>query len=588
MSQITTEKPAASKTSAYDAVSGLGMYLFMTMMSAAGFIGGLLIQLLAAVGRLLARLGRVTAGLFKRLGMVLAKPFVRYGKAFDMGRKDIKKAAEEKGFLAGARASLRMAGRVLFGKRGLAVTICNYALPVISCVFFFGVVSYANSTTYAVKLYVNNDFIGYINDETTFTAAEKIVQQRINYMDENTEPVTFEPAYEVDMVGYSTPLLTQYQLADKMLASMGEKIESGFGMYIGNSFYGALADKSQIEDTLDALLNVYRTDNETETVEFESPISFEPGLYLADSMVSEDSIIKLITSKKKVAAYYSAVEGDSPIGICTKLGLSMEELAALNPDFSEDASIYVGDKFLIDEEEPFLAVTVTRTENYEEKTKYDTEYVNDSTRYEGATYTITEGEYGTEAVTADVSYINGVEVRRKVTSRVTLTDPVTEVIGIGTKPIPRGQIVSIQNVSGQFYWPVGSATGGRISEMVEARGGYTNHTGVDIVDYYGSPIVAADSGTVLLAGWFYDYGNCIMIQHSNGLVTLYGHLSYVHVYVGEYVTQGQQIGDMGATGKVTATHLHFEVRVGGRDGYRADPINYLPYHERAPWCRELY
>lgn len=588
MAQITTQKPAAEKTSVYDAISGLGMYLFMTLMSAAGFIGGLLVQLLAELGRLLARLGRVLAGLFKRLGGVLAKPFVRYGKAFDMGRKDVKKAAEEKGAFAAFRAALRMAGRVFFGKRGLAVTICNYALPVISCVFLFGVVSYANSTTYAVKLYVNEDFVGYINDETVFTAAEKIVQQRINYMDENTEPVTFEPSYEVDTVGYSTPLLTQYQLADRMLESMGAQIESGFGMYIGNSFYGALADKSAIEDTLEALLDVYRTGNATETVKFESPISFEPGLYLADSMVSEDSIIKLITSKKKVAAYYSAVEGDSPIGICTKLGLTMDELAALNPDFSEDTSIYVGDKFLIDEEEPFLAVTVTRTEQYEEKTKYETEYVNDSSRYEGATYTITVGEYGTEAVTADVSYINGVEVRRKVTSRVTLTEPVTEVIGVGTKPIPRGQIVSIQNVSGQFYWPVGSATGGKISEMVEARGGYWGHSGVDIVDYYGSPIIAADSGTVILAGWYYGYGNCVMIQHSNGIVTLYGHMSYIHVYAGEYVTQGQQIGDMGATGQVTATHLHFEVRVGGRDGYRADPINYLPYHQRAAWCRELY
>ena len=71
-------------------------------------------------------------------------------------------------------------------------------------------------------------------------------------------------------------------------------------------------------------------------------------------------------------------------------------------------------------------------------------------------------------------------------------------------------------------------------------------------------------------------------------MTLYGHMSYVHVDVGEYVTQVQQIGDMGATGRVTATHLHFEVRVGGKEGYRADPINYLPYHQRAAWCRELY
>lgn len=589
MAQKTkTEKPASVKPGAYDAICRLGMYLFMTMMSAAGFIGGLLAQIFAAAGRLLAKLGRAVVRLVKKHGSVLARPFVRYAKAIDMGRQDVKKTAQEKGFFAALGAAFRMAGRVLFGKRGIAVTICNYALPIISCVFLFSVVSYANNMTYAVKLFVNGDFVGYINDETTFTAAEKIVQQRINYMDENTEPVTFEPSYAVDMVGYSTPILTQYQLADKMLTSMGEKIESGFGMYVGSSFYGALADKAEIEETLERLLDVYRTGDSTEVVQFESPITFEPGLYLADSMVSEDSIIKLITSKKAVATYYTAVEGDSPIGITTKLGLSMDEFAMLNPGFSEDTSIFVGDKFLINQEEPFLAVTVTRTEHYEEKTKYETEYVNDATRYEGSSYTITEGEYGISAVTADVSYINGIEVRRKVKSRTILTEPVTKVVGVGTKPIPRGQIVSIQNVSGQFYWPVGSATGGKISEMVAARGGYAGHTGIDIVDYYGSPIVAADSGTVLVAGWYYDYGNCVMIQHSNGLVTLYAHMSYIHVYVGEQVTQGQQIGDMGATGRVTATHLHFEVRVGGKSGYRADPINYLPYHQRASWCVEWY
>ena len=109
MAQITAQSPAAEKTSVYDAICGLGMYLFMTMMSAAGFIGGLLVQLLAALGRLLARFGGVLAELFRKLGRVLAKPFVRYGKAFDMGRKEIKKAAEEKGFFAALRASLRMA-----------------------------------------------------------------------------------------------------------------------------------------------------------------------------------------------------------------------------------------------------------------------------------------------------------------------------------------------------------------------------------------------------------------------------------------------------------------------------------------------
>lgn len=591
MSQIiqkeTNPKVSAEKTNLYDAICGIGFYLFMTLMSGLGFVGGILAAALSMIGKFFAKLGGIFLRSIKRHGEIFARPFIRYKKAFELNQKEIARA-KENGFWQTAAAVLRVIGRIIFGKRGVAVTICNYALPIISCVFLFSVVSYANNMTYALKLYVNGDFVGYIDDETVFATAEKTVQQRINYLDDNAEPVTFNASYEVDMVGYSTPLLTKYQLADKMLSSLGEQIETGYGMYIGNSFYGALTDKEEVEKTLEELLDAYRTGNETETVEFESPISFEAGLYLSDSIVSEESIIKLITSKKTIAAYYTAVEGDSPLLITSKLGLTMSELAALNPGFSEDTGIYVGDKFLINAEEPFLAVTVTRTENYEEKTSYDTEYVDDSTRYEGATYTITEGEYGTEAVTADVSYTNGVETRRKVTKRVTLTEPVTEVIGVGTKPIPNGEVVSIQNVSGQFYWPVGSSTGGKISEMIEARGGYATHSGIDIVDYYGSPIVAADSGTVVLAGFYYGYGNCVIIQHSNGIATLYGHMSYIHVSTGEYVTQGQQIGDMGATGWAQGVHLHFEIRIGGMDGYKADPINYLPEHERASWCVANY
>lgn len=565
-----------------DKISDIGVYLFMTLMSALGFIGGLLAAFLSLLGHWFVRLGRLLLRCLKWLGGVLARPFIRYGKAFKMGHIEIKNAREG-GFLKAVGAWLRVMGRIIFGKRGIAVTLCNYALPIISCVFLFNIVTYANSMTYALKLNVNGDFIGYINDEAVFTDAEKIVQQRINYMDGNTETVTFAPEYEVEMVGYGSTL-TKYQLADKLLVSMNAEIEYGYGMYIDNSFYGALTDKTAVEETLEGLLDVYRTGAEGETVEFESEITFEPGLYLTESIVSENSIIKLITSKRSVAAYYTAAEGDSPSAICSTLGMTYEELAALNPGFSEDTMIYVGDKFLINQEEPFLAVTVTRLESYNVSTMYETIYYDDSTHYVGQ-YTVTqEGEYGTDWVTANVSYINGVEVRRKELTRITMEEPVEEIIAAGTKALPSNTDVSIQNVAaGQLYWPVGGSDGGAISEMIYGHGGYYGHSGIDIAAPYGTPIYAADSGTVILSQWYYGYGYCIMIQHSNGSVTVYGHCSYLHVGVGEYVTQGQQIADVGQTGEAYGNHLHFEVRV---NGVCQNPIDYLPWHQRQAGCVE--
>lgn len=574
------KKPAGEHIS--DKLSRVGEYLFASMMTALGYLGRLGMVVLELIVRGIINLCELLSVFFRRLGGFLGRPFVRYAKAIKMGRAEIRNARDES-VVKGFAAWVRVTWRVVFGKRGIAVTICNYALPVISCIFLFNIVTYASSMAYALKLSVNGDFVGYITDETIFTDAEKIVQQRINYMDNNTETITFVPAYEVDMVGHASTL-TQYQLADKLLESMNAEIIEGYGMYIGSSFYGALEDKAAVERTLDSLLDVYRTGAQGETVKFENEISFEPGLYLAESVVSEDSIIRLITSKRSVAAYYTAQEGDSPIAICDKLDMTYDELAALNPGFSEDSVIYVGDRFLIDQEEPFLAVTVTRLESYDVPTDYDTEHYEDSTRYVGSFQTYQEGVPGTDRVTANVSYINGVEVRRKEITRITLTDPVTEIIYDGTKPLPDDLPISIQNVGlGELYWPVGGADGGHINEMVYGHGGYYGHSGIDIGAPYGTPIIAADSGTVILSQWYYGYGNCIMIQHDNGMVTVYGHCSYLHVGVGERVTQGQQIADVGATGQATGNHLHFEVRF---NGVWYNPINYLPWHKRAPGCVE--
>jgi murein DD-endopeptidase MepM/ murein hydrolase activator NlpD len=580
---IENNSVGAEKSGFSAKISDFGLYLFMTLMAMIGFVGGLFARLARWLGSHLARLGAFLWRQIKRFGAFLAKPFARYAKAFKMGRGEIRAAFERKGFLGAAVTAVRIFGRVLFGKRGVAVTLCNYALPVLSCVFLFNIVTYANSMTYALKLSVNGNFIGYINDETVFTDAEKIVQQRISYTDENKETVTMDASYEIDMVGFGSTL-TKYQLADKLLSTMDAQIEYGYGMYIDSAFYGAMSGKDEVEATLESLLDKYRTGAEGETVAFESDITFEPGLYLTESMVSEDSIIKLITSNRSVAAYYTAVEGDSPSGICSKLDMTYEELEALNPGFSEDSEIFVGDKFLINQEEPFLAVAVTRLESYDVTISYETVYYDDDSIYTGNSIIEQEGENGTERVNASVSYINGTEVRRKVLTRLTTKEPVDEIIAVGTKARPTSADSYTGTITaGLMIWPVGGSDGGEISEMMYGYGGYVNHSGVDIAAPYGTAIYAADSGRVTLSQWYYGYGYCIMIQHDNGLKTLYGHCSALHVSVGEYVTQGQQIADVGATGQAYGNHLHFEVRINDTPVY---PLSYVPWHKRQAGCVE--
>ena len=100
----------------------------------------------------------------------------------------------------------------------------------------------------------------------------------------------------------------------------------------------------------------------------------------------------------------------------------------------------------------------------------------------------------------------------------------------------------------------------------------SSHTGLDIATSTGTPIVAAASGTVTFSGWKGSYGNMIVITHSNGIQTYYGHCRKLYVSAGAKVSQGQTIAAVGSTGNSTGPHLHLEVRV---NGVAYNPQNYV-------------
>lgn len=131
--------------------------------------------------------------------------------------------------------------------------------------------------------------------------------------------------------------------------------------------------------------------------------------------------------------------------------------------------------------------------------------------------------------------------------------------------------------SGVLSWPVdcyvlSSLYGPRIHPVT---GEYKNHGGIDFCADYGQNIYAAGSGTVITANstdsWGGGYGYYVMIQHDNGITTLYAHCSSITVTEGEYVSSGQTIGYVGSTGLSTGPHLHFEVYDGGKQ----NPEKYL-------------
>ena len=127
--------------------------------------------------------------------------------------------------------------------------------------------------------------------------------------------------------------------------------------------------------------------------------------------------------------------------------------------------------------------------------------------------------------------------------------------------------------SGALIWPVNGVVTSPYGYRTHPIFGTTiYHSGIDIGVDYGTPVHAADGGVVVEAGWISGYGYAVIIDHGNGLSTLYGHNQELAVSEGQSVSQGQVIAYAGSTGNSTGPHVHFEVRANGDP---VDPSAYL-------------
>jgi murein DD-endopeptidase MepM/ murein hydrolase activator NlpD len=127
--------------------------------------------------------------------------------------------------------------------------------------------------------------------------------------------------------------------------------------------------------------------------------------------------------------------------------------------------------------------------------------------------------------------------------------------------------------------PLGYPVYGRITSHLGWRknpfgGGYEFHSGIDIDAPQGSKVLATADGVVVLAGWYGDYGKTVIIRHSSGYLTLYGHLSQIDVKEGQKVKAGDVVGRVGSTGRSTGPHLHYEVI---KDNKPTDPSKFLAW-----------
>ncbi|MDR0821962.1 MAG: peptidoglycan DD-metalloendopeptidase family protein [Oscillospiraceae bacterium] len=507
------------------------------------------------------------------LGRQIASPFTYAYRNFLRLRRDLYVAARASQKPRDAYAKYFKSTFV--GKHGIAVTVFNIAAPVVCGVFFLQLIGYSAAATYAIRLEVDGIFLGYIENESVFSEAESIAENRLNQIG-GGHSVSSVPSFKLENVAYADYLST-YSIAETLFEKAGVSLEYAYGVSIDGRFLGAVRDNTELKKTLNGLLDVYRTGVVDETVEFVNKVECDTlELYNTESIINVQDLITLFTSTRSSAMYYTIEEGDSPSLIADKLGTTMLELERNNPGFLT-TMLVPGERLLQNMAIPYLSVALTTTETYSEAIPFDTETRDSDAIYIGQTAVYQKGVEGKRTISARVSKVNGIETRRVALLEVTESEPVTKIVLSGTVPTPQGSYSAESAEYGKFIWPVSKSVA-YISEVPWYDGGYSGHQGVDFACKVGTPIYACASGTVSSAKDARDgYGMRVIIDHPSGLRTLYAHMSQIYVKAGQVVTQGECIGLVGMTGYVTGPHVHLEVRNGNTF---LDPLNYVTYTRR--------
>lgn len=263
-----------------------------------------------------------------------------------------------------------------------------------------------------------------------------------------------------------------------------------------------------------------------------------------------------VTTPVDEAGIYVVVPGDTLNGISNKVGISVDKIKELNEGIEGEGDLYYDDRLNITVPTPPLEIMVEKQETYTESYNADVQYEDDGSMFIGETSVIQEGSAGVHTVTDLVTYKGNLECDRKHIDEVVEVPAVAEVVLRGTKAKPT-YMFPVTN------WNVTSNFGYRWGRL---------HAGTDVGVPQGTTVRASRGGQVVTDGWVGGYGNCVIIDHGDGVSTRYGHLSQVLVSVGQYVDQGDQIALSGNTGRSTGPHLHFEIRINGE---AVDPLPYL-------------
>ena len=326
-----------------------------------------------------------------------------------------------------------------------------------------------------------------------------------------------------------------------------------------------LATMTDASAVLQNVANTYKVDLQDEKSGFVDDVQII-GKTTELNSIRIDSVEKvtdMLVTGSNITKTYAAKDQDTAQIIADGLGITEEELRVIYPD-NDFILIREGDVFEHVINTPYLKYETSGIEEIDLPIPFETVEKRTNALYYGESEVESAGEEGIRHVVRAVTRINGeIVVSEEFYSEV-VKEPINATTLTGTLLLPGDIGYKSDTGSGKLGRPLDSWS--------FSRGVGGAHQGDDFLAPRGTPIYSAESGTVVHAGWFSAYGLLVRVNHGNGLETYYAHCDTINVAEGQVVERGQQIATVGITGRATAFHLHFEVRV---NGVPQEPLDWI-------------
>lgn len=437
-----------------------------------------------------------------------------------------------------------------------------------------------------VKLHTYEVYHVYVGDQMAGTVSDpKIVEEyiigKVKKLEEDNPNVHM--VLNSDEVAYKAEKAYKIESDDQAaLTSLDGLLKAhavGVELVVNEQTVGIVKDKETADEILDRIKNKYLPQKKdgsrvsvlsvapepavgepvVQSVDFLEKVDMKITEIKPDQVMKPDDLVTKLETGNVGPSKYTVEKGDCVGCIAKKLGISKQVIYEKNP-WIQDDKIRIGDVLDVTVLKPALTVRTVEKVVENQEIQHEIIYEKDDTMRAGETKTIKPGKNGMKKVTFLVTKGNGYMLDQEMVGEEVVEQPVPEYAKKGTKVI-------LGEGTGKFVWPV---VGAKLSDYFGMRWGKM-HKGIDITG--NKNILASDNGVVTYTGDKGDgYGNKVVIDHKNGYVTVYGHMSKIETSKGKIVEKGEKIGVMGDTGFSTGVHLHFEIQ---RNGTAENPLKFL-------------